>query len=260
MIHLRYQALLITGAILCTVSTVGAGDLGVLNARLRKYLDLRRAEFDQIPVERKEALQQVSQYICRSLASGDPARLTFICTHNSRRSHMGQLWALASAAYYEVGNVETFSGGTEATAFNPRAVAAMERAGFEAVKGAESTNPKYQVRLGAEYPAQICFSKVYYAEPNPKKDYCAIMTCAQADKSCPMVRGASVRVSVPYDDPKSADGTAAETATYDERCAQIARETLYIFSLVNNQNDGQNGSDKLAGKGGGRCQTPSNKP
>jgi hypothetical protein len=145
---------------------------------------------------------------------------------------MGQLWAVASAAYYDVGNVETFSGGTEATAFNPRAVAALERAGFQIEKGTEKQNPHYRVRLGPEGQPQICFSKVYYDDPNPKKEYCAIMTCAQADKSCPMVRGAALRVSIPYDDPKSTDGTSAETATYDERCAQIARETLYIFSLA----------------------------
>jgi arsenate reductase len=211
---------------------MNGGDARVLNDRLRKYLDERKAEFNQIPVERKEALKQVSEYMLRSRAAGETARLTFICTHNSRRSHIGQLWAAASAAYYEVGNVETFSGGTEATAFNPRAVAAMERAGFQIGKGTEKQNPRYEVRLGSQGPVQTCFSKVYCDEPNPKKDYCALMTCAQADGNCPMVRGAALRVSIPYDDPKSADDTPAETATYDERCARIARETLYIFSLV----------------------------
>jgi hypothetical protein len=232
MIHDRYPALSIALAVLCTTIAVHAGDAVVLSGRLQKYLDDRKAEFNQIPAERKEALKQVSEYIRRCTAAGEPARLTFICTHNSRRSHMGQLWAVASGAYYEVGNVETFSGGTEATAFNPRAVAALERAGFQIEKGTEKQNRRYQAHLGSAGPVQICFSKVYYDEPNPKKDYCAIMTCAQADKSCPVVRGASLRVSIPYDDPKSADGTAAETATYDERCAQIARETLFIFSLV----------------------------
>jgi hypothetical protein len=214
-----------------TINWVHAGDAGVLNARLKKYLDDRKAEFAQIPAERKEALKQVSEYIRRSAASKESARLTFICTHNSRRSHMGQLWAAAGAAYYGTGGVETFSGGTEATAFNPRAVAALERAGFDIEKAPESKNPKYRVRLG-EGPTLVCFSKVYVDDPNPKKDYCAVMTCAQADKNCPTVRGASLRVALPYDDPKSADGTPGESTTYDERCAQIAREVLYIFSQV----------------------------
>jgi hypothetical protein len=234
MIYHRYQAAIMVLAILGAASGVKAGDAGVLNVRLQKYLDNRKAEFDQIPAERKEALKQVVEYIRRCASSGEPARITFICTHNSRRSHMGQLFAVASAAYYGVSNVETFSGGTEATAFNPRAVAALQRVGFEIEKGPEKDNPRYQVRLATTGSPRTCFSKVYYNEPNPKQDYCAVMTCAQADKSCPIVRGASVRVSIPYDDPKSSDGTAAETATYDERCAQIGRETLYIFSLVKN--------------------------
>ncbi len=47
-----------------------------------------------------------------------------------------------------------------------------------------------------------------------------------------MVQGASSRFAIPYDDPKVADGTPEETAIYDERCAQIAREMLYVFSQV----------------------------
>jgi protein-tyrosine-phosphatase len=232
MIHHLCHAIAVALAVICTASAVRAGDAGALNGRIRTYLDDRKSEFNQIPADRKQALQQVAEYVRRCATAGEPARITFICTHNSRRSHMGHLWAVASALYYGVGNVEAFSGGTEATAFNPRAVAALERAGFQIEKGTEKQNPRYKVHLGSEGPSVACFSKVYYDEPNPKKDYCAVMTCAQADKSCPMVRGASVRVSVPYDDPKSSDGSTAETATYDERCAQIARETLYIFSLV----------------------------
>jgi arsenate reductase (thioredoxin) len=49
---------------------------------------------------------------------------------------------------------------------------------------------------------------------------------------CPIVRGASHRVSIPYKDPKVADDTPTESAAYDERCAQIAREMLFAFSLA----------------------------
>jgi hypothetical protein len=120
MLHDLYQAVVIMLAVVCTTNGVNAGDARVLNGRLQKYLDNRKAEFDQIPAERKETLKQVAEYIHRCASSGEPAKITFICTHNSRRSHMGQLWAVASAAYYGVGNVETFSGGTEATAFYGR--------------------------------------------------------------------------------------------------------------------------------------------
>jgi hypothetical protein len=58
------------------------------------------------------------------------------------------------------------------------------------------------------------------------------MTCSEADKNCPVVRGAAVRVALPYEDPKVADGTPAEAARYDERSRQIATEMFYLFSEV----------------------------
>ena len=58
------------------------------------------------------------------------------------------------------------------------------------------------------------------------------MTCSRADESCPVVMVADLRVGIPYDDPKAADGTPEESARYDERCKQIATEMFYLFSLV----------------------------
>jgi hypothetical protein len=104
------------------------------NAKLKEYIVARIGEFDQIPAERKEQLRTLALYVRGRVEADLPAKLTFICTHNSRRSHIAQLWAAAGAAYYGVPNVATFSGGTEATAFNPRAVAALERAGFRVAK------------------------------------------------------------------------------------------------------------------------------
>jgi arsenate reductase len=211
---------------------MAAAEPAQLNAELSKYVEQRKGEFDQIPAERKELLKKLAMYVRSRSSSGQSAKLTFICTHNSRRSHMAQLWAAVGAAVYGIDNVETYSGGTEATAFNPRAVAALEHAGFKIEPGAEKMNPRYNVYVGTKGEPLVCFSKVYDAEPNPKADFCAVMTCSQADKACPIVHGASLRLPVTYEDPKDADGTPAEAAKYKERCAQIAREMLYAFSLV----------------------------
>jgi protein-tyrosine-phosphatase len=211
---------------------VNADEPGRLSPALQKYVETRISEFDKIPEERKEQLKKMAEYVQSHTSAGQHARLTFICTHNSRRSHMGMLWAAVAAAYYHVPNVETFSGGTEATAFNPRAIGAMQRAGFKIEPGAEKTNPREKVFIGTSGEPLVCFSKVYDSEPNPKSDFCAVMTCAQADKNCPLVRGATQRIAITYEDPKASDGTPQEAATYDERCAQIAREVLYAFSLV----------------------------
>jgi len=204
-----------------------------LDSPLREYVEARAAEFDQIPEERRAQLAEIAVFVRTRVRLGQPALLTFICTHNSRRSHLAQVWAKVAATYYGAHGVETFSGGTEATAFNPRAIQALKRAGFAiATSEPDKSNPHYHVRFHDSGPTMECFSKVYHEDPNPKKDFCAVMTCSQADQSCPLVAGAALRIAVPYEDPKAFDGTPEETERYDERCKQIAREMLYIFSKV----------------------------
>ena len=196
------------------------------------YIAESLQEFEEIPAKRKRQLKKIALYIQTRLRSGLPVNLTFICTHNSRRSHMSQLWASTAAEYYGVPGVFTFSGGTEATAFNPRAVAALERAGFRIEKDSQSENPVYTVRNGGNTLPMTAFSKKYTDETNPQENFCAVMTCSEADKNCPTVEGASFRVAIPYEDPKAFDGTPQEAAAYDERSRQISREVFWLFSQV----------------------------
>lgn len=200
---------------------------------LLRYLAERATEFDGIPSDRKADLASVADYIRARLSKSEPAKLTFICTHNSRRSHLSQIWAQVAAEYFGLNGVETYSGGTEATAFNPRAVAAMQRCGLMIVADdPEATNPRYRVYTSDASHPQVCFSKAYSDPPNPSKDYCAVMTCSQADEACPLVMGCDLRMPIRYEDPKVADDTEFEAQRYDERSAQICREMLYLMSLV----------------------------
>jgi arsenate reductase len=146
---------------------------------------------------------------------------------------LSQIWAHVAAEYYQLSGIETYSGGTEGTAFNPRAVAAIERAGLKVeADDLNASNPRYQVFSSDVTPPQICFSKVFDAEPNPTKDYCAVMTCSQADEACPVVIGCDLRAPIRYEDPKVADDTPMESERYDERSRQICTEMLYMMSLV----------------------------
>lgn len=204
----------------------------VLLPSLVSYLQNAEKNFTAIPADRKLELQKVAQYIKSSLKKDKKANLIFICTHNSRRSHMSQLWAYAAASYYGIKSVENYSGGLEVTAFNQRSVTALTKAGFEITKQSEGTNPQYAVIYAKDAPAVMAFSKKYMDAPNPAKKFAAIMTCSHADESCPIVPGAAARISIPYEDPKVSDGTPNESAVYDERAKQIATEILYAFSLV----------------------------
>ena len=132
-----------------------------LYPKLSAYVDARLAEFDQIDSGRQQQLIELANYVSRKRQREQPAKLNFICTHNSRRSHMAQLWAAAAAAYYGLDGVETFSGGTLSTAFNPRAVAALERAGFQISRPAAAENPRFRVSFSPTVPPQDCFSKIY---------------------------------------------------------------------------------------------------
>ncbi len=200
-----------------------------LHPDLQRYVDDRVVPaMAAIPAERKESLDLIAAFVKERKAAGVTADLTFICTHNSRRSHLSQLWAATAAWSFGQDHVRTYSGGTEATAFNPRAVAAVERAGFQVVKP-EGKNPVYEVSFANEHAAERCWSKVYNDPANPQKEFCAVMTCSEADKNCPIVFGAMDRISLPYNDPKEADGTPEEATRYDERCLQIAAELWYAM-------------------------------
>ena len=190
-------------------------------------------EFDLISTERKELLQQLVEFVERKIKASQPVYLNFICTHNSRRSHLSQIWAQAAAHYYTIPNVFCYSGGTEATAFNPRAVKAMQEAGFSITMTRDGENPLYEVRFGENSDPVIAFSKKYDDPFNHNKDFAAIMTCSHADDNCPLVVGASGRVALTYNDPKEFDGTPLEAAKYSERVYEIGREILFAFSQVN---------------------------
>lgn len=204
----------------------------MLRPELELFVEQRSAECDQISEGRRTALNILVEFVTRRTADDRPARLVFICTHNSRRSHMAQLWARVAASVFAVPGVETFSGGAEATAFNPHAVAALRRAGFRIEPFTDGKNPTYEVSFEPGMEPQQAFSKLYSDPPNPVDGFAAVMTCSAADSACPIVTGADERIALLYDDPKDFDGTAREAAAYDERCAQIAREMLWVFSEV----------------------------
>lgn len=199
--------------------------------KIRNYCDKLVTQFDTIPGERKILLKKIAGYVSEKHAQRSSVNLIYVCTHNSRRSHFGQIWSDVAASYFDVKNIHTFSGGTEATAFHINAIKALERIGFRIVATDNSTNPVYHVFHDNERYS-VCFSKVYNVQSNPQKEFAAIMTCSEAEDNCPYIPGVELRIGTTYDDPKSFDNTLHQDSKYDERCQQIALETLYIFSKV----------------------------
>ncbi|WP_343670840.1 protein-tyrosine-phosphatase [Chitinophaga sp.] len=199
---------------------------------ITQYLKQVEKDFDLIAPERRTELQKIADGVRLLLHEKGQAALIYICTHNSRRSHMGQLWAMAAATYYNIKGISSYSGGTEITAFNPNAIKALQEAGFEIGQPAAAANPHYNIVYAEGAPAVIAFSKKYMDAPNPTSNFIAVMTCSHADDNCPFVTGASLKVATPYEDPKAGDGKPEQEQVYRERCRQIATEVLYSFYLV----------------------------
>lgn len=200
---------------------------------IKKYCDSLIKEFSTIPNERKEILNKITQYIESKQKENKPTSLVYICTHNSRRSHFGQVWAQVAANYYNIDDVNSYSGGTESTAFHTNAIDALKRIGFDIKPINNEKNSTYHLHFDESKKPIVCFSKVYDHETNPKQEFAAIMTCSDAEENCPFIPGTELKIGTTYNDPKEFDNTPLQDAKYDERCRQIALETFYVFSKLN---------------------------
>lgn len=199
---------------------------------VEKYIEARILDFDLISEERKNLLKHMANSVVTMSKEQELASIIFICTHNSRRSHISQIWSIIAAHFYSIQKmVASYSGGTESTEFSPKAVAALKRIGLK-IESEENNNPHYLVRFSDKAEGLQCFSKKYDSDYNPQSNFIAIMTCSEADEACPIVKGATIRIPLQYVDPKISDGSESETLTYDESCKRIATEMLYGFSLI----------------------------
>lgn len=186
-----------------------------------------------ISSNRKGILQPLTNYIQSKISQGQDIRINFICTHNSRRSHLSQVWAQTMAHYFNIKNVFCYSGGTEATALFPMVAKTLRNSGFEVKTISEGNNPIYSIKYAHNAHPVIGFSKKLDDPFNPKSEFAAIMTCNSANEACPIVTGAENRIPITFEDPKAFDNTPQQAEKYMERSLQIATELFYVFSQIN---------------------------
>jgi arsenate reductase len=201
-----------------------------MNQQIIQTIELFSAQ--NISAERKAVLQPLLEYIQSKKENNDNIRLNFICTHNSRRSHLSQVWAQTMAFHFGLKNIFCYSGGTEATAMFPKVAETLIHQGFHIEQLSDTNNPVYAVKYDDNESPIICFSKTYNSAFNPKNKFGAIMTCNNAAEGCPLVLGAEARFPVTYHDPKAYDNTALQTEKYTERSLEIAQEMWYVFSQI----------------------------
>lgn len=177
---------------------------------------------------REQSVKTLRSAILDPAEKDQPLKLNFICTHNSRRSQIAQIWATVAAACYNKAELTAYSGGTEATALHPNVVLALQKIGFRIEKEGDH-NPRYSIHFSEQHPPIICWSKVYDDPDNPTDSFMAVMVCAEADVGCPFIPSARKRIPLRYKDPKYTDGTPEEPATYKRTALEIGAEIFSFF-------------------------------
>jgi arsenate reductase len=193
---------------------------------------IKKLDTQDISAERKNVLQPLVTFIRLKLSTEEHIRINFICTHNSRRSHLSQVWAQALGSYFNIKNLFCYSGGTEATALFPMVAETLRNSGFKINTISKGNNPIYSIKYGANAHPVIGFSKRLDDDFNPKSAFAAVMTCNAANEACPFVPGAETRIPITFEDPKLFDNTPQQAEKYNERSLQIATEFLYVFSQI----------------------------
>jgi arsenate reductase (thioredoxin) len=202
----------------------------MLNEKLHHIVS--QFDFSLISENRREVLLPLVNFILSKIEVSDAVRLNFICTHNSRRSHLSQIWAQAMAHHHNIDNVACYSGGTEATALFYKVAETLNNQGFEIIKLSQEENALYAIKYSPNEPTTICFSKKYDHPFNPSNGFAAILTCDSADEKCPIVKGADVRIPIKYSDPKAYDNTDLMDEKYAERSLEIGQEMWWVFQQV----------------------------
>lgn len=179
----------------------------------------------EISEERKKLLQPLIDYLKNN--GQNQAKLNFICTHNSRRSQMAQVWAQLFSSLFDV-DVLCYSGGTQVDTFHSNAIQTLKKCGF-GIKSGKGKNPVYTLKYSFDLKPVICYSKLYEAPANPQADFAAIMTCSEAEENCPLIPGAAMKISLPYKDPKEFDDDENVLDHYMETSDQIAAEMRFVF-------------------------------
>lgn len=193
---------------------------------------IQSLKWEKTDTDRKEVLEPLISFIQQKVDDRKEVNLNFICTHNSRRSHLAQIWAQAAACFFTIPEVHCYSGGTETTALFPKIAEVLAEQGFSIFSIADTTNPVYAVKYDDNSLPIIGFSKKYDNLFNPVSAFAVIMTCSQADDGCPFIPGAEKRIPITFEDPKISDNTPHQTTVYAERSLQIAEEMFYVFSKI----------------------------
>ena len=199
--------------------------------KLKDLIEELSKSINSIISERREELDDIANLIVQHLREANKLDIIVVCTHNSRRSQLGEVWINTLAQYFDLNKIVAFSGGMEETAFNVRMVNALVDSGFDVNEIEGGENPRYNIS-NIELENHPLYSKVYDDAMNPKSGFMAFMVCDHADENCPIVQGMKYRIPLRFKDPKEYDDTEYEQEAYSNKVMVIGREMYYLLSQV----------------------------
>lgn len=204
----------------------------VFYPQLRTLVEAAHSNSLLITAERKKQLQPVVSYLKQTIAIGQSPQLLFVCTENSRRSMLAQVWSEIAAEYFDVKDFGAHSAGSKATALHPNTLAALKRSGLQISVLSEGSNPRYSTAVSESRPPLLLYSKEVNDAALPEKNFAAVMVCVDDAEACPFISNASARIPLPYSDPKKFDGTNEMESAYDRCSLQIAAEMMWVMEQV----------------------------
>ena len=122
-------------------------------------------KINKIITSRKSILVGIINYVQTKIDLKKDINLNFICTHNSRRSHYGQIWAQVLAEYFKIKKFKSFSGGTISTEVSENVINSLIKCGFrlnsKVKKGILADGFLYQKeRLIAQYKSKMIYTEI----------------------------------------------------------------------------------------------------
>ncbi len=201
-----------------------------MKSSIRNYCDKRISEFDLIPESRKKVLLQLSAYL--RYKETDPIDLLFVCADNSSVSIFSQVWAKVAGNFYGYPNVETHSAGIRQSNLAANIVYTLSSLGFDLFVVGDEENSKHYFVFDQRKNTCICRSKTLYHYSLPTKEFGVISNHIEADKIIENLKGAELRLLMPYTDPKFSDVSPIAQQEYHNCSNEIAREMLFAFSKI----------------------------
>jgi len=185
---------------------------------LDKYID----NLDNVILEdyQEKRVKKISQELKSSINTYK--KIVFICTHNSRRSQLCEVWGSILSKRFNL-DLFFYSAGTKKTEVYTEVIKSLQRAGLEIDMEGKIKLMHNQIELHSKTLDEI-----------KEDEFIAMMTCSDAEKNCPVDQRSKKNIILFYDDPKKYDRTIHESNEYDKTCRLIASELNAIFkTLVN---------------------------